>query len=383
MCRRNKGGLAGSCSRDHGASYRPLQFFGFGVDLVVRCEAAVTRSISEVVFTSCGFEQLLLRSLIRVYGQWICNREGILVIGILSPLYQHRMSHSSHHAPVCPIVGEGRDATPTTKPESELEGVARSQGMPAESRPKIFNPADPKNRGVSDFVKSIVFGGHDGIVSTFAVVAASAGAGQDYKTVLIFGFANVLADGFSMGFGELVSGNAKRDYAISERKREEWEVQTDKDLEKIEMIEIYHQKGLSFEDACTVVDIISKDDKVFVDIMMLDELQLLIEDKWRPTKEGLVMFTSFVCFGMLPLLVYLGGKGEGTDWVFGVSCAIVAVALLILGSVKGVLTSMRIPKAALAMLFNGAVSGGVSYGAGVLVEYIVNSSSDAGSTGAS
>lgn len=276
------------------------------------------------------------------------------------------------------------DSSSSPKGEAKSYDKAREaylRGDAEAARAEHAKHMEKHKGGASDYVKSIVFGGLDGIITTFAIVAASAGAGQDYKTVLIFGFANVLADAFSMGFGEFISGNAERDYAISERKREEWEVETDKEMEKQEMIDLYQQKGLSFEDACTVVDCISKDNKIFVDFMMVDELQLLvdIEDKWGSAKQGLVMFTSFVCFGMLPLLVYLGGKGEGTDWVFGVSCAIVAVALLILGSVKGLLTSMPIPMAALAMLFNGAVSGGVSYGVGVLVEYIVSTSS--GGTG--
>jgi len=227
----------------------------------------------------------------------------------------------------------------------------------------------------SDYIKSIVFGGLDGIMTTFAIVAAAAGAGATWKTILIFGVANVLADAFSMGFGEFISGNAELDFAREERKREEWEVANAKDLEIKEMVELYEEKGLSHEDAVAMVDIISKDDKIFVDFMMVDELQILVDldDQWASAKQGLVMFTSFVAFGMLPLLAYLGGSGKGTDIVFGISCAIVGVALMLLGAVKGKLTSMNIPYASGMMLFNGAVSGGASYGVGALVQYVVES----------
>ena len=119
-----------------------------------------------------------------------------------------------------------------------------------------------------------------------------------------------------------------------------------------------------------VVDVISKDDKVFVDFMMLQELRLPVDpDPWGLAKQGTAMTCSFVCFGTLPLLAYVGGKGKDAELHFSASCAIVVAALIILGSIKGYLTSMSITRAALTMLFSGAVSGSVSYGfAGLLKE---------------
>jgi VIT1/CCC1 family predicted Fe2+/Mn2+ transporter len=240
-----------------------------------------------------------------------------------------------------------------------------------------MNP-DGHPGGASDYVKAIVFGGLDGIITTFAIVAAAAGSNAGPKAVLIFGFANVLADGFSMGFGEFISGNAERDFALSERAREEWEVDVHPEMEKKEMVAVYVTKGISEEDAITMVDIISKDKKIFVDFMMVDELSILcdVAAEWESAKQGLVMFISFICFGMLPLLAYLGGKGRGTDYVFGISTAIVSMGLLLLGAVKGKLTSMSIPKAAAMMLLNGAISGGASYGVGVFVEHIVGTAAE-------
>ena len=51
--------------------------------------------------------------------------------------------------------------------------------------------------------------------------------------------ANVLADAFSMGFGEFIGGSAERDFALRERAREEWEVENCIEVEIEEMIELY------------------------------------------------------------------------------------------------------------------------------------------------
>lgn len=66
------------------------------------------------------------------------------------------------------------------------------------------------------FLRQITYGGNDGIVTTFAIVAGFAGAeaqgvvGVGTVAVLIFGMANLLADGVSMGMGEFLSDRSTR-----------------------------------------------------------------------------------------------------------------------------------------------------------------------------
>lgn len=225
----------------------------------------------------------------------------------------------------------------------------------------------------SEYIKSIVFGGLDGIITVFAIITAAAGSGGDWRTILVFGFANCVADAFAMGFGEYVSGAAEREFALKEREREEWEVANCPDVEIQEMIELYQEKGINEEDAKEFVSIISKDPKIFVDFMMVDELGILIDvsDKHGPLKQGFVMFCSFFLFGMAPLVAYFSGRGRGTDGVFACSVALTGIALAILGATKGYLTSLSIPKSAFLMLLNGCISGGVSYSMGVLVEALL------------
>jgi VIT1/CCC1 family predicted Fe2+/Mn2+ transporter len=244
--------------------------------------------------------------------------------------------------------------------------------------------AEKHNTTASEYVKSIVFGGLDGIMTTFAVVTAAAGANESWKLVLVFGFANAFADAFSMGFGEYISGSAELDQAKRERAREEWEVEHNIDGEIEEMVEIYEQKGFPSDDAKLLVSIISKDPKRFVDIMMVEELGIFVDadETWTgPLKQGAVMFTAFVMFGFFPLFAYFGGKGQGLDWVFGLSCGITGLGLLILGGAKGFLTGMSIPITSVKMLISGVISGGVSFGVGVLMSYIVTGEASLGGGG--
>ena len=66
--------------------------------------------------------------------------------------------------------------------------------------PVAHEPASPAPRDVvRHYIGDLVYGAHDGLVTTFAVVSGVAGASLAPHLVLILGGANLLADGFSMG----------------------------------------------------------------------------------------------------------------------------------------------------------------------------------------
>lgn len=65
-----------------------------------------------------------------------------------------------------------------------------------------------------DYLREFVYGGIDGVVTTFAVVSAAAGANLDVSVVLILGFSNLIADGLSMGVGSYLSTKSERELMV-------------------------------------------------------------------------------------------------------------------------------------------------------------------------
>ena len=64
----------------------------------------------------------------------------------------------------------------------------------------------------ASYLADSVFAASDGLVTTFAIVAGSAGASLDARIVLILGFANLFADGFSMAAGNYLGVKSEIDY---------------------------------------------------------------------------------------------------------------------------------------------------------------------------
>ena len=221
----------------------------------------------------------------------------------------------------------------------------------------------------SQYIGDLVYGGLDGVITTFAVVSGVAGANLGAEVVLILGLANLFADGFSMATGAYLSSKSEHEYYEKERERELWEVEHFREGEKTELREIYEERGFSPEEADQLVQIYSRDDDRFVDAMMVDELGML-KDEGNPIFNGLATLGAFVLVGIVPLLVYLLGLAIPipADQNFPIAIALSAVALFGLGLGKVTVTHRPPIQSGLETLLIGALAAGVAYGVGALLQ---------------
>lgn len=193
------------------------------------------------------------------------------------------------------------------------------------------------------FLKPLIFGGLDGILTSFAIVAGAAGGNMPVPVVLVLGFSNIFADALAMGVGEFLSSKAENEWILSERRRENWEMENYPQGEIREMIDIYVERGMSLEDATSVIQTMAKYKDFFVDIMMTEELGLQVPEEDHKTesmKEGVVMFCSFASFGALPILGYVIipwlFPSVGQDILFAAACVITGLVLFGMGCVKSI-----------------------------------------------
>ncbi|KAJ0399109.1 hypothetical protein ATCC90586_009360 [Pythium insidiosum] len=213
----------------------------------------------------------------------------------------------------------------------------------------------------SEHIKSAVYGGLDGIITTFATVTSVAGSGLPHSVILIIGLAHLVADGLSMGLGDMLSSQAEADLVNHERRREVWEFENYPEGEMQEMIELYEKKGISSDDAQLVVRTLAKYKEAFIDIMMVEELNLMpVDDDDSPLMGGVVTFGSFMLFGVVPLLPYLvnliPGIGMTSDTVLYASCVLTVITLFALGAFKGSFVGQRWFVSGAWMAINGTLA---------------------------
>ncbi|HSE61393.1 MAG TPA: VIT1/CCC1 transporter family protein [Candidatus Saccharimonadales bacterium] len=162
------------------------------------------------------------------------------------------------------------------------------------------------------YLGQLVYGAIDGSVTTFAVVAGAAGAKLGSTVIIILGFANLIADGFSMGASAYLAAKSERDLKLSKDEN--------------------HEGGET------------------------------------PAGDGIATFTSFVVVGFVPIIVYvvdalLGSKGDSII-LFAISCFLTGAAFMAIGIVKGQMTKTNQLRAALETLLLGGIAAGLAYALG-------------------
>lgn len=220
-----------------------------------------------------------------------------------------------------------------------------------------------------DYIAEFVYGGIDGAITTFAVVAGAEGASLSTSVVIILGLANLIADGFSMSVGNFFSTKAERDSFENHKAVEYWEVENLREREVEEIREIYAAKGFKGELLEKVVEVITADKDVWVDTMMKEELEMTKDDK-TPFKTAGVTFLSFIVIGAIPLLSYLFGDVEESS-LFLYSSVLTGIALAIIGVLKSRVTEQNMLRGVAETVFLGGIAALLAYFVGDILEKIV------------
>ena len=160
------------------------------------------------------------------------------------------------------------------------------------------------------YLPEFVYGGIDGVVTTFAVVAGAVGASLNPAIVLILGFANLFADGFSMAVSNYLSTKSQLD--------------------------------------------LHKGHPDFYKYRLIGK---------HPLKSGMATFISFFIIGLIPLLSFVFALVFPAlkNNQFLLASILTAAALLLVGAVKGQIVNKHPLKAALETLVIGGIAAGLAF----------------------
>lgn len=224
---------------------------------------------------------------------------------------------------------------------------------------------------LQNYLREFVYGGIDGAVTTFAVVAGAVGADLDASIIIILGFANLLADGFSMSVGAYLSAKSEKENYTKHKNIEYWEVENIPDKERQEIVEIYRAKGFEGELLEKVVNVIVSDRDRWVNEMMKDELNMMADSK-SPFKIGLATLASFILIGLIPLMVYVYDLIWKTDiGLFFWTSLFTGLAFLLVGWLKSFVNQTNTLKSISETFLLGFLAALVAYFVGDFLESLL------------
>ena len=240
-----------------------------------------------------------------------------------------------------------------------------------------FNkPVEDKSlRGyVGNYLGELVYGGIDGCITTFAVVAGAMGANLETSIIVILGLANLIADGFAMSVGAYLSAQSEKKMYQKHLKTEFWEVDNTPESGRAEIREIYHQKGFKGELLDQVVDVICSDKQVWVEEMMKNEVEFQEETK-SSFFIGLATFIAFNIVGFIPLSIYffnLMVEVGDPNRLFFISSLLTALGFIVIGTIKAQVTHENRFKSIGETLILGAIAASLAYFIGFGVDNILS-----------
>lgn len=254
------------------------------------------------------------------------------------------------------------DRPKNAPPRSDLE----SQHTPEAVRERL--KAGPNHSYLHDFI----YGAIDGTVTTFAVVAGVMGAELSAGIIIVLGLANLLGDGFSMAVSNFLGTRAEAALINRTRRSEELHIKQFPEGEREEIRQIFAAKGFQGDELEHVVQVITADDRRWIDTMLSEEHGL---PRHLPSagRAGLSTFAAFVLVGLVPLAAFI----INLAWPglipspFIASIGLTGAAFFCVGAIKARFVQERWWLAGLETLVMGGLAAALAYWVGAMLRGFV------------
>jgi VIT1/CCC1 family predicted Fe2+/Mn2+ transporter len=261
---------------------------------------------------------------------------------------------------------QGGDATAIADEEREHRRtlVGMSRGQPTDARELIASRERwHKSSAAAGSLRAAIFGMNDGLLSNLSLILGVAGAGVEPRTVVVTGFAGLLAGAFSMAAGEYTSVASQRDLLRRQVEMEKREIEEAPEEEAAELALIFKQKGLSTEQASRTAAELLKNPESAADSLVREELGLDPDELGDPRAAALSSFAMFSVGAVIPIVPFLLATGNAAV----ASAATLAFLVLAgVGGLVGFLSGTSVWLSAARMVGLAALAAGVTYGIGRL-----------------
>jgi len=216
-----------------------------------------------------------------------------------------------------------------------------------------------------NYLRDWIYGGIDGSVTTFAVVSGVVGARLSPWIILVMGFANLVADGFSMAASNFLGTRAEHEDLKRLEAIENRHVDLAPEGEREEVRQIFRSQGFSGEDLTRLVELITSDRARWVRTMLTEEYGLPQQVR-SPWLAAVTTFSAFLACGLVPLLPYLFDFNDP----LALSIMMTGSVFFAIGSVKSRWSTAVWWRSGLSTLAVGAIAAGLAYAAGLILNHL-------------
>ena len=205
------------------------------------------------------------------------------------------------------------------------------------------------------WLRAVVLGANDGILSTTSLVIGVAAASADRNPIILSALAGLVAGAMAMAAGEYVSVSSQSDIEKADLERESKELERMPDIELKELAKIYVKRGLTKELATQVAQQLTEHNAL--EAHARDELGINEIMQAKPLTAAMASLASFVLGGILPLLVSIFAPLQYMVWC---QYVFALVFLILLGAIAAKTGGTNCWKAIVRICFWGTIAMGVT-----------------------
>lgn len=212
------------------------------------------------------------------------------------------------------------------------------------------------------WLRAAVLGANDGIVSTASLIVGVAASAAGSSEILIAGIAGLVAGAMSMAAGEYVSVSSQADTEQADLTRERLELESQPDLEREELAQLYVKRGVDIDLARRVAEQLMRKDAL--EAHAREELGISEITTARPIVAALTSALTFAVGAMMPLTMVWLAPANQLVWLVSVASLLF---LALLGAVGAKAGGADVLKATIRVTFWGAFAMALTAGIGALV----------------
>lgn len=213
-------------------------------------------------------------------------------------------------------------------------------------------------------IRDVILGANDGFVSILGLVTGVATGTSESGIVVLAGVVGAVAAAISMALGNYISVKSQIEVYTAQIEQEKKEMKEMPDVERLEVREIYQQKGFRGKQLDAIVKHLTKDKKRWLNVMLQEELGIRPNDLGHPVQSGVVTGVAFSAAAAFPILPYVFLPVGAALWT---SVAATLLAVFATGAIKSNLTKRSWWISGLEMALIAGIAAAIGFFAGELV----------------
>jgi predicted membrane protein (TIGR00267 family) len=162
-----------------------------------------------------------------------------------------------------------------------------------------------EKHSTNNSLRDVILGGQDGLVNMLGIALGVVAAGGSTHVLVVTGIAAAITESISMGAVAYTSFGSDRDFYLSEKAREQKEIEAKPDDEREEIRELYAAKGFKGQLLEDVVSTITSNRETWVSTMMNEELHLQPVAQQSLVQSAVVVTVATLIGHFIPIVPFM------------------------------------------------------------------------------